>query len=863
MRRKISLYIAGKLVDLDKQSLIQLNYTMEEKFNPTIVKNSFSQSLSLAATPNNNAIFGGMWRSDRITLSGADNYGPCFNAAYKTPFAIYNEMDEILEDGYCKLTKITKKDGRPDSYSVTLYGGLGAFFYALSYDGDGNKRTLADLKYTGPNASESELSFNITKEAVKAAWDRIRGYGSPGVWDYLNFAMTYNGLPQGDFDADKAIVDPDTIGVSVPSGYTAPFGYTLCKLKKAYTDLEAHDLRSYLQRPVIKFSKIIDAICQPYNNGGYEVILDESFFNSDNIYYEDVYLTLPIINTLSPGVQRQEGELIMPSGYADIPSGGNPSIAYTLDIRVRPKIIPVTSVNTNIYMHSAGYGGWYMNWQSFLFEFFDSDHNLMHSETVVVSSRAKLGTVSPDVDVIGHFDKDGVWVGDDIAVHYEALGVAAVRVTTTEGAARDGVPPGAPAPDPDICWTDTNDYSTHLNVIWDMVPAGSTYSFVSGTTTRTGALITKQALLSSDKTPADYLLAYCKTFGLVFHYDKGRKQVTIMTKSSFYNGGVIDISERIDLSQKVEVLPFAFDAKWYAFSLEVTGEYEEYYENLYGRPSGEQRVNTGYDFDASTKNLVEGLAFKGACEVLEFSRHYMQIYQPNDIPIPSVFLDGGEYTLVKSDGESENFPVPLPPASAAIYYWNEDYKGYDLFPKAQFHGKENNAEDERDCLLLHSGTLRHGNMEVAITDDTPIMLVMNDNKPCWILNAVESNLGIRADYIPQFSRNIYLDGSISKTLDFGVPFEVNIPDMSYDDGSTVYEQYWAKYIEDRYDDDSRVLTCMVDLSGMQVNEDLFRDFYYFDGSIWALNKIMNHSLTTYGDTKCEFVKVQDIGNYRN
>ena len=48
-----------------------------------------------------------------------------------------------------------------------------------------------------------------------------------------------------------------------------------------------------------------------------------------------------------------------------------------------------------------------------------------------------------------------------------------------------------------------------------------------------------------------------------------------------------------------------------------------------------------------------------------------------------------------------------------------------------------------------------------------------------------------------------------------------------------------------------------------MNEDLFRDFYYFDGSIWALNKIMNHSLTTYGDTKCEFVKVQDIGNYRN
>ena len=38
MRRKITLYIADRLVDLDEQSLILFNYTMEDLSNPTIVK---------------------------------------------------------------------------------------------------------------------------------------------------------------------------------------------------------------------------------------------------------------------------------------------------------------------------------------------------------------------------------------------------------------------------------------------------------------------------------------------------------------------------------------------------------------------------------------------------------------------------------------------------------------------------------------------------------------------------------------------------------------------------------------------------------------------------------------------------------
>ena len=58
-----------------------------------------------------------------------------------------------------------------------------------------------------------------------------------------------------------------------------------------------------------------------------------------------------------------------------------------------------------------------------------------------------------------------------------------------------------------------------------------------------------------------------------------------------------------------------------------------------------------------------------------------------------------------------------------------------------------------------------------------------------------------------------------------------------------------------------MVTAWVDLRGMQVWNDLLRRFYAFDGAVWSLNRITDYSLTTFGPTKCEFVKVQDITNY--
>lgn len=877
MRRKISLYIADQLVDLDDQSFILFNYTMEDMTNPAIVRNSFSQSITLKGTPNNNKIFGGIWRSDRETTGGGTS-GAYFDPTRKTTFTIYNELNEVLESGYCKLDSISRKRSRVE-YKVSLYGGLGAFFYALSYDEEGNKRTLADLKFTGQNAPETELDFPITKDSVLGAWRRLNGSMSESdLWDIINFAPAYNGLPSGEFDASKAMIKAENAGLSIPEGYSATGGFVLANLPMEYTEWETKDLRSYLQRPVIKMSKIIDAICQSYNNGGYEVELDENFFSLLNPYYNSTYLTLPIINTLNviSGVSDGNldfGDII----YLTADNGGNPSTQYSVRIRFAPKLSLGSSSSEKLFMHctqvlSEGEETqviYRTNYIEYVAAAYDAQGNELDRKSVWLGTNEEY---SSNFDCIGYFTSEGAWVGNDVEFSFDSVGISFIRIwesVKSSWYSNDGwTPEEDPEPTPMKVWGNA-EWDNGIDVMeYKEQVKECRYTYTTSEVARSGAIITKKNLLSSDKTPADYLLSFCKMFGLIFKYDKGLKKVSILQKKNFYQDNVIDLTDRVDVGEDIQISPFVFDSKWYNYGVKYeNGEYASYYANLYDRAFGLHRVNTGYGFNADSKDVMDSVLFRGAVEVLEKSKHFADIVQ-NGKKIPSVFQDsGGTYTLFKG-GEGTEFDLPTPSASAIRTWLNSDSKTYDIFSKVQFHDADNESYDERDTLLFFRGIkdLTGITDRYAVTDDNTRMMALNDNTPCWLLDYQLVDQSCAVEFLPMFSRyrwSNYGINIIAQSLDFGTPAEVDIPDAIFHVDSSIYNQYWSRYITDRYDNDSKVMTCQVNLSGMQVDESLFQSFYFFDGALWALNKIINHSLTTWDETECEFVKVQDKSNYLN
>ena len=116
---KVRLYIAGNEVDFGEgDNLLLFTYSAADLDAPAVVQNSYSKEITLPPTKRNAAVFGALWRPDKVA-GGADG----FDALAREPFEIRNHAGELLESGYVKLSSASARDG----FTLVLYGGLGAF----------------------------------------------------------------------------------------------------------------------------------------------------------------------------------------------------------------------------------------------------------------------------------------------------------------------------------------------------------------------------------------------------------------------------------------------------------------------------------------------------------------------------------------------------------------------------------------------------------------------------------------------------------------------------------------------------------------------------------------------------------------
>ena len=115
----LSLYISERKVDLPENFSILFNHTLEDRTNPTVVKNSFSKTLELPGTDGNNKIFGTFFRNDRYQIYGTTDWGASFDPSKRVPFAIYENayggIDAMPIKGIAtatdKITAYTTKNG--------------------------------------------------------------------------------------------------------------------------------------------------------------------------------------------------------------------------------------------------------------------------------------------------------------------------------------------------------------------------------------------------------------------------------------------------------------------------------------------------------------------------------------------------------------------------------------------------------------------------------------------------------------------------------------------------------------------------------------------------------------------------------
>ena len=353
----IELYIEGRKIDLKDDLEINFNYESIDPDKLSNIKNSFSKTVRIPGTPENNITFGHLFRSDKyIPVAGATNICNDYDPHKKVNWII-NKNGVLVNRGYCTLDNIVIESEREIYYNLTLYGGIGEFFYSLSYNDDGSVKNLSDMFWNwypktslvghGVATTESnektktlmECSAAIVSQAYRGLSPYYQYTGTTEFEKDVVFVPCYCGQYE-DFDSKKMLVStlnqtylpsvpvmsdatksrlmnsfPDSIldyseDPDNPKQYvtlnanleTTGYKYGLASFSRDLDPWEAGDLRVNNLPVAVRLSKLLWTISNPTNNGGYTVEWDEDILNSYQWLYG--WITLGKLKQTSEDIEK-------------------------------------------------------------------------------------------------------------------------------------------------------------------------------------------------------------------------------------------------------------------------------------------------------------------------------------------------------------------------------------------------------------------------------------------------------------------------------------------------------------------------------------------------------------------------------
>ena len=942
----IRLYINNMQVDLNDDNLILFNWQEMDTSNPTIIKNGYSKTITLIGTDTNNEIFGHFWNLERYQA------GDGFNPSYRVPFVLYYNS-AVYERGYVKLQKVIKEN-KTVKYEIGLFGGLGSFIYNLSTNWNtGEKKNLSDLNFFGlkkpkiysidartggtgsttdntgstVTSDDIDFSFTINADTVKTAWENIESHPK---WSMINFAPTYVGLPDN-LDADKVLINFNNLTslsaqTSDDSGnYRTYGGYALGKLPDKLTSEEVKDYRSYIQTPVLRVKSIFDAICMKENNkgkydNGYEVILDEDFFNPSNPYFYDSWITLPQLSLKSvyaDGETEDWGDAKPISIYT-----GDKSITYVFrvdnntsgsKVKIKTKLrmnidssqfgkfnsplyLAATAPFTDIGLRNDvdaiaiqayasnsfnsienAVGGSKINWLTNSYLDYSTGTIDRYSYADAVRWGFYTNWLTNEVtDLEGDFKKQSAnvyeWGGTndgyiemetDVPANTPYLKICVQLVPGFSKGLSNGTiyiknstSLNSPA------YKDAALKPTYFSLI-DKDIVATKFDNQNAYSNR---VISKDILLNTTYSPAEFLISYCKTFGLHLYKDIVEDKIYICPRNKFYDReNVIDISDKIDHSKPIEINPLYVDTNYVSLSNKVVdGISNKDYKDKYGKIFGQKIIDTGFEFNADTKELNSSSVLKNAIQTKEQSQYF---YLPDSNGINPYVYNGFTYSLYKdgqSDGETKTIEVPKKVLKDTFTFFEPEYPFYDILSKPQFEDDTHKRLDTEGVMLFFTGKQDVTDKGLYLTDDNSYMSILNNN-PCWLMtnseyDALGAKIASKITELPRFSR--YYEGNkyMMYSWDYGSPRELYVPDIQNNEEGNIYHLYFKNYLTDLYDINTKVVTCYVKADGI-LTEEYLRKIYWFDNAIWRLNRIYDYNPNSLNTTKCEFIKIQDLANF--
>lgn len=946
----IDLLINDLPVDLSDEGISILFQRQRTDYtNPTIVRNSFTKTIKLPGTKTNNSIFSNLWKLDKYI--NINNNGRDFIPSKREPFLLLKDGN-LVEQGYVKLNNIVwNSKTNSYTYEVTLYGELGNLLYGLSYNIDSETEevsplTLADLDF-GFNG------FKITKNLIDYAWKRLDGDSSTTgdkykLFDTINFMVSYDGIPSANnFDPKsvwcsvnrKASVNwkdhhyyanqfpSEIVEDNVTYKYINTMiskmdpedHYALMELKKELAPLEIRDLRSYLLRPVVKISKIFDAIGSYINTHyGYTLDLSDSFFSSSE--FTNTWMTLSMLYEIDPDVET--GTVFTKKQlFSNTSSPASYLISYCktygmyMDVDYYSKKLVLTrlphffnknKINelkidlsreikiTPLSFDKASYTFDYGQGEGEFLKKYKDTYGIQYGSKKVNTGYRFDASTAPYIDNnilrvgIDSLDQSIYYrypyflknsFGTDVLFVYpvglmDEANLPTYKLFDTNTYDTTGEVKTVDGEMQPYWYPAISDESNGTLYVYNVVNSGYQFMNVWWAGLRPQVWqdsFPKLQFHSEDNKSVDGKNVLVRFDGFKSSY-YGRMTNTedrTFWNVDSYNDGIIDATKvNYLLSDDNSYLKDIIGTNCY-YDNPIPGIGMVNYITLINKiPSF---VRGRYNYSRNTvKNPVfyvsayGGYNFKTSSSSVSISGKTTSYY------ITSINASSGrQYSYLTNSSLDANHRYFIAAAiktdNASTIKSGNDYAHPDIIGSTLIDSKDisyvtgvqliGSIVQTSNSDYNKITSLSTYNVGSAVSYYT-YYLIAYDLTELGLENTI-TKVDDAITYFGLTEKKCGYSYDLYGTLDFGISREMYVPSCTYDKGIGVFDEYWMNYISDVYSINTKVFDCYCYLDNI---DEVFREFYYYDNCLWILSKMVDWNIETKL-CKATFIKVNNISNY--
>lgn len=356
--------------------------------------------------------------------------------------------------------------------------------------------------------------------------------------------------------------------------------------------------------------------------------------------------------------------------------------------------------------------------------------------------------------------------------------------------------------------------------------SGNNCLFSGNTGITSGSYVTFKDMVDSDVTQGDFLINFSKLFGLIYDTDSIAYDNTIRlkTRNNYHKDyKIIDWTDKIDYSKSFKQTPLTFKTKYLSLAYNpMESYYEKKYLKTYDDAYGIQKIDTGFDFNDNTTQLINNQLFKQTVMVKG-----------------EALLNGGPVPAYFDKENNERSPID---AQYSLLFWNQDSSLNNYTPSIQIID---------NVLEMHDASIG------------------GDEEPCWVDTSRVSDYRSVKLHAPSTLRSHEIQQSDDNKITQVFSWDLGYPQSNYakwststyPSSATIYSNYWKSYIADLYDVNTRILKCYVYLSPTDMTKFSFKNFVKIGDTLWHPNQIIDYNPLSKNPVQVELIKVNDISAY--